>query len=561
MKKIVVLVSLLLIISFTLSSCATATQAPTSVPSTSAPIQPSQPTAAPPTAVPPTAVPPTAVPPTQPPANVPSGTITIALTNDIAGLTPSNAPEWQAGIAAMAFFEPSFWQNPENGQYEPDLVVSCDASADFKTFTFHLRPDVKFANGEPYNADAWVYSYALLSNTDKVKIAWPFPGPDLVTVSKVDDLTVQMVRKNPTPNWCLLAPSDVIPPVYTEQAGIETFLAKPVGTGPFVVDEWVRGSHVSGHANPYYWRTGYPKAANIVFKFIPDVATRIAALKTGEVDVITRLTAEDAAALESEANLKVVQYAIDRVYYVAFNNLTTGIGTPILDTKVRLALNYAVDRQAIIDTLFSGKGAIPTGMVVPGDIGYDPSLGLTPIPYDPEKAKQLLTEAGYANGFEIGFDCPDAASSHSNDVCLAIQGYLETVGVTLTGGGVNFMDSGKFWDLEGKVGGSQLAPLFMDSWSSTGDPYGRINGEMGRDGAYRNWYDQRIQDLLDTINSTNDMTVINKAYAEIQKIMLEDPFFIYLYQPYTFEATSNRIEGYQPRHNEAFDTWPISVKP
>ncbi len=548
MKKLMVLVSLVLTLSFVLSACGpTPTKAPATAVAPTAPVETSGPTAVPPT--------PTAT------EFKPTGTITIALTNDIAGITPSNAPEWQAGIAADAFFDFSYWQNPATGKFEPALVLSCDSSADYKVFTFHLRPNVKFANGEPYNADAWLFSYALLSDTNKVKIAWPYPGPELVTLKKIDDLTVEMTRKDPTPNWCLNAPSDVIPPIYTQQVGIDAFLAKPIGTGPFVVDNWVRGSYVSGHANPYYWRTGYPKAANIVFKFIPDVATRVAALKTGEVDVITRLTAEDAATLKKESNITVLEYPIDRVYYVAFNNLTTGIGTPIENTDVRMALNLAVDKQAIIDTLFSGKGVIPVGMVVPGDIGYDASLNLKPIPYDVAKAKALLASAGYPNGFTIGFACPDAASSHSNDVCQAIQGYLKAVGVTLTGGGVDFMDSGKFWDLEGKVGGSQLPPLFMDSWSSTGDPYGRINGEMGKTGAYRNWYDQRIQDLLDTINGTGDTTVINKAYADIQKIMLEDPFFIYLYQPFTFEASSTRIEGYQPRPNESFDTWPISVKP
>ena len=563
-KSLYTILMTLVITAMILAGCgpAATTVAPTSVPPTKVPPTAVPPTAVPPTAVPPTAVPPTAVPTPEPTKWAPTGTINIALTSDIPGIWPSNAPEWQSGIAAAAFEEGSQWQDPATGKWEQTLVTKCEASADYKTFLFHLRPNTVFANGEAYNADAYVYSYALFSDTDKVKIAWPWAGPDLVKVEKVDDLTVKMTRTDATPNWCNDANADVAPPKYVEEVGVDAFLAKPIGQGPFVVDEWVRGSHVSGHANPLYWRwdQGYPKAAKIVFKFIPDSATRIAALKTGEVDVITRLTAEDAATLANEANIKVVEYAMNRVYYVAFNNLTTGIGTPIEKTEVRLALNYAVDKQAIIDTLFSGKGAIPTGFIVPGDIGYDASLGIKPIPYDVAKAKELLAAAGYPNGFEIGFACPDAASSHANDVCQAVEGYLNAVGVTLKGGGVEFMDTGKFWDLEGKVGGSQLPPLFMDSWSSSGNPFGRVNGALGKTGAYRNWFDQRIQDLLDTIQSTGDMAVKLKAYADMQKIMIEDPFFIYLYQPYTFEATSTRIEGYNPRSNESFDVWSISVK-
>ncbi|MBN1535461.1 MAG: ABC transporter substrate-binding protein [Anaerolineales bacterium] len=563
MKKLLIFVSLALILSFTLTSC---TPTPTEAPAPEA-AEETQPTEVPPTEaeeVDPTAE--EAIEPTEAPSTEeittaePKGTIRIALTTDIAGIWPSNAPEWQSAIAAAAFHEGGGdWVDPETGKTEKGLILSCEASEDYKTFTFHLRPDVVFSNGEPYTADAYVYSYALFSDTSKVKIAWPWPGPDLVTVKKIDDLTVEMVRSEPTPNWCNDAFTDVVPPQYVESVGIDAFLAKPVGVGPFVVDEWVRGSHVAGHANPLYWREGYPKAANIVFKFIPDVATRVAALKTGEVDIITRLSAEDITTLENDPNIKISEYALNRVYYVAFNNLTTGIGTPIEKIEVRMVLNHAVDKQAIIDTFFSGKGRVPTGLIVPGDIGYDPDLGLEPIPYDVEKAKELLAAAGYPDGFEIGMACPDGYSAYSNDVCQAIQGYLEAVGITFTGGGVEFMDTGKFWDLEGKVGGSQLPPLFMDSWSSDGDPFGRVNGTMGETGSYRNWYDQRIQDLLDTIQSTGDMDVINNAYAEIQKIMLEDPFFIFLYQPYTFEATSVNVEGYAPLSNEYFDVWPISI--
>jgi peptide/nickel transport system substrate-binding protein len=563
MKKFLYLISLILILCFVLSACTpAATEAPaeevaeTADKSAEAPaeVQESEPAAEE-----------ASEPVAEAPAEVtvdegPTGTIKIALTTDIAGIWPSNAPEWQSAIAAAAFMEGGGdWVDPETGETKTGLILSCDASEDYTVFTFHLRPDVVFSNGEPYNADAYVYSYALFSDTSKVKIAWPWPGPDLVTVKKIDDLTVEMTRSEPTPNWCNDAFTDVVPPEYVESVGIDAFLAKPVGVGPFVVDEWVRGSHVSGHANPNYWREGYPKAANIVFKFIPDVATRVAALKTGEVDIITRLTAEDAATLEGDSNITVSEYALNRVYYVAFNNLTTGIGTPIESTDVRMALNYAVDKQAIIDTFFSGKGQVPTGLIVPGDIGYDADLGLKPIPYDVEKAKELLTAAGYPDGFEIGMACPDGYSAYSNDVCQAVQGYLEAVGITFTGGGVEFMDTGKFWDLEGKVGGSQLPPLFMDSWSSDGDPFGRVNGTMGETGSYRNWYDQRIQDLLDTIQGTGDMNVINESYAEIQKIMLEDPFFIFLYQPYTFEANNTQVEGYSPLSNEYFDVWPISI--
>jgi peptide/nickel transport system substrate-binding protein len=473
------------------------------------------------------------------------------LTNDIAGVLPSNAPEWQAGIAAAAFFDSFWFYNPETLTYEPALAESCEASDDYTTFTFKLKPDLVFSNGEPVNADAVVFSYATLSNP---VIAWPYPGEDEVKVTKIDDLTVQMVTAVPTPNWCINAPSDIIPPKYTQEVGLETFLTKPVGTGAFIVQEWVRGSHVTGYANPNYWRKGYPKVAKITFKFITDSATRIAALKTGEVDVITRLNAEEADTLRNDAKINVVEYPVNRVYYVAFNNLTTGVGTPIEKKEVRLALNLAVDKQAIIDALYNGKGRVPTGFCTSGDICYDESL--EPIPYDVDKAKELLATAGYPNGFPIDMACMDSAFSHSNEVCEAVVGYLADVGVIAN---VEWMESGRFWDMEGAEP-STLPPLFIDSWSSGGDPWGRFEGSVGKNGAYRAYWAQDIQDLLDKIEMSGDQQAIYGYYGQIQRIMLENPPFIYLFQPYTFEATSNRVVNYRPRPNEYFTSWDISIK-
>jgi peptide/nickel transport system substrate-binding protein len=480
----------------------------------------------------------------------PEGTLIIALTNDIAGITPSNAPEWQAGIAAAAFFDGFFDFNPETSQYEPLLAESCESSADLKTFTLKLKEGIQFHNGEPVNADAIVFTYATLS---KAQIAYPYPGEDVVTVEKVDEYTVNFHTADPSPGWCYNAPSDIIPPKHVQEVGLDAYLQKPVGTGEFMVEEWIRGSHVTGVYNPNYWREGYPKVEKVMFKMIPDAATRIAALKTGEVHIITRLTAEDADTLRNDPNIVLVEYAVNRVYYVTFGNLCPSCkDSPILDKDVRLALNYAVDRQAIIDALFAGKGRLPAGFVTPGDIGHDKNL--QPYPFDPEKAREMLDAAGYPEGFEIDMACPDGAYSHINEVCQAVAGYLEEVGVVVH---LEFMESGKFWDLEGK---QELPPLFVDSWSSGGNPMGRIDGSMGKNGAYRSWWDERIQNFIDKLNATDDIDEVNQLYADLQKLMYEEPPFIYLYEPYTFEAISNQVVNHNPRSNEYFSTHEISLR-
>ncbi|MEJ2096499.1 MAG: ABC transporter substrate-binding protein, partial [Deltaproteobacteria bacterium] len=233
-----------------------------------------------------------------------------------------------------------------------------------------------------------------------------------------------------------------------------------MGTGPFRFVEWKKGDRLIYEANPTYWdKDKYPKVKNLIFRPIPESATRLAAIQTGEVDIVGRLSAEEAAQLKGDPNVRLITYPKDRIFYIAFNNLTTGKGKPTMDRRVRLAMNYAVDVDAIIDALFDGQGRPATGLVMSGNFCYDNSA--KPYGYDPAKAKALLKEAGYHDGFKIDMAGPTGAYTNFEQVMQAIQGYLSYVGVETD---LNLMESGKYWDLEAK---KQLPPLFGDSWSET----------------------------------------------------------------------------------------------
>ena len=149
--------------------------------------------------------------------------------------------------------------------------------------------------------------------------------------------------------------------------------------------------------------------------------------------------------LKNVHGVNVVEYAVDRVFYITFNNLTSGKGLPTENALVRQAMNYAVDMEAIIDALFSGHGKPTNGFFVPTNLGYDETL--KPFSYDPEKAKALLKEAGFGDGFKIELAAPTGAYSQFEQVCEAIQGYLSEVGIEVK---LTLMESGKYWDLEAK---------------------------------------------------------------------------------------------------------------
>ena len=483
------------------------------------------------------------VTPTPAPAT-PRGTLRVALTTYPNSIDVATTAERQAENAAWQLYNSLVWIN-EEGKIVPALAERWEISEDGTEYTFYLRRDVKFHNGEPFNADAVVFSWKRGSGPE---MPWKDRWQIAKSVEKVDDYTVKVITEKPNPLTLRLIAQHwgMVPPNYIAEVGEEGFAEHPIGTGPFKFVEWVKGDRIVYEANLDYWEPGYPKVAQLIFRPIPESATRVAAIQTGEVDIVTRLSAEEAKTLLGLPNVKVIRYPVDRIYYIAFNNMTTGKGTPLEDRRVRLAMNYAVDRQAIVDSIFEGYATLATGLIHPSNLGYDHSI--KPYPYDPEKAKQLLAEAGYPDGFEINMACPSEAYPHFEEVCQAVAGYLGEVGIKVN---LEFMESGRYWDLEAQ---KQLPPLFGDSWSErSGEALPRLQGALGAwDAPYSAWEDPKILELLDRISQTLDDEKRAELYKELHRYMYENPPFIYLYSPETFEAINVRVQDYKPRAAEDY---------
>lgn len=472
----------------------------------------------------------------------PQGTLTVALTTNPNSLDMPATSEINAAMAAWQMYDSLVWID-DSGKIVPALAQSWTVSQDGTEYTFKLRQGVAFHNGEPFTADSVILSWQRGKRPEmKFSDRWTI----VKSVDKVDDYTVKIKTEKPNPlllrtiatNWAM------VPPKYIAQVGEQGFVAKPVGTGPFVFQEWVKDDRIVLTANPKYWQPGYPKVAKLIFRPIPESSTRVAAIQTGEADIVTRLSAEEAQSLDGNPKVKIVRYPVDRVYYITFNNLTSGKGKPTEDARVRQAMNYAVDRQAIIDSLFKGAAKLSTGFVTPTNLGYNSSV--KPYPYDPEKAKALLKEANYPNGFEMSMACPSGAYTNFEQVCEAVKGYLDKVGIKTT---LELMESGKYWDLQGK---KELPPLFGDSWSeASGEAYPRLRGALGgKDASFSAWSDPKIDDLLNKIASTMDDQARGELYKQLQQYMYDNPPFIYLYEPETFEAVTPRVQNYKPRANE-----------
>jgi len=541
MKRISWLVFVVLLTVSLLAACAQPTTPPPDTAPVTEPTTPAEPaqTEAP-------------APTSAPEATGPQGTLRVALPTEPSSLYIPTTPDKISDIAASQLYDPLVFQD-KSGQIVPWLAESWETSEDGTVWTFKLRKDVVFHNGDPFTADdvvaTWEYGSAATSS-------WPEKYTIAKSVEKVDDYTVKVTTEGPKP-YLLVTMHDfwnIIPKKYIDEVGVEGFQKAPIGTGPFMFVEWVKGDHITYKANPNYWQPEFPKVAELVFRFIPESATRVAAVQQDEVDIVTRLSAEEADSLRSVEGVNVVQYQVPRIYYISFDNVSSGIGTPIADPVVRQAMNYAVDVDGIIKALFAGNGQRAAGFIASSELGY----GIVPpFPYDPEKAKELLAQAGYANGFEIGMACPSGVFAAFQEVCEAIASNLGDVGITVD---LQMMESGNFWDLMVK---KQLPPLAGDSWADeSGEAYNRLAGALGGiDAGYSIYSDPKIDDLLNQISTQLDRDKRKAHYEDLQVYMQENPPFIYLYEPVTFEDARDRVTDYNPRPTEMLYLYDTGVTP
>ena len=481
----------------------------------------------------------------------PSGRLVVSLSSDPTSLFMPRTADRTAANTAWSLYNSLVWIDDE-GELVPALATSWDISDDGTEYVFHLRDDVTFHNGEPFTAESVVATWetGMDPSNDYANV---FEEADSVEV--IDDYTVRITT--PEPNAAFLTRLatfwGMVPPDYIRAVGIDDFARDPVGTGPFMFVSRSPGDRVVMEANPDYWEEGLPKVAELVYRVIPDSSTRLAAVQTGEIDIANRLTADQAGTLEGAANVDVVTYLNDRVYYVGFKNIGAGEGTPIEDRLVRQALNYATNRPGIVSAIFAGHANEIAGFVVEGNLGYDPEL-MQPYPYDVERAQELLAEAGYEDGFEVGMGCPADGYININEVCLAIQSSLEDAGVQVR---VEFMTTTRYW---GEPHYEGVGAMYVDSWSSEiGEALPRLQGALLSGNYYNTWHDERIEALVGEIERAVDREERARLYQEMHELMYDDPPFVYLYQPVIFEAANSRVEGYNPRAAEEYFLKTVSV--
>lgn len=313
-------------------------------------------------------------------------------------------------------------QNTTGPSAEPDLAVSWTPSADTKTWTFKLRPGVVFSDGTPWNADAAVFGLRRILDTkfqyydanDGGLLA--FYTANLASVQKIDDLTIAVLSKTPDSFVPLDMPFLTMgSPTALMKEG-KDFVNHPVGAGPFMMTSYVIGQSLTMVPNPHYWGT-QPKVDKVILRPIPDATARVTALRNGEVNWI-EFPAPDQVQPLVQSGFVLHEEPYSHIWPWVYDT-TKG---PLKDPRVRMALNLAVDRKAMVTDILKGTGTPAQQYIPKPDPGYDPANDT--LTYDPVKAKQMLADAGYPNGFSMSVVYP--ASGSGNMVPIPMDQFMQS---------------------------------------------------------------------------------------------------------------------------------------
>jgi peptide/nickel transport system substrate-binding protein len=487
------------------------------------------------------------------------GTLIFGRGADSKALDPINVTDGESLIVTDNIFNTLVDYKDDSTEVVPSLATEWSPSSDGLVWTFKLREGVKFHDGTDFDAEDVVYNFNRWMDPKhpqhKGDFAYygymfgGFKGDEGHVIKEVvakDKYTVEFhlnFPQAPFLNNLAMSPFGIASPEAIEKYG-EKFGENPVGTGPFKFVDWKKNDSITLEKNPDYWNQGYPKLDKVIFRSIPDNSNRLTALKSGEIDIMDGLNPEDVASVKADSNLQIFLRPSMNVGYLAFNTQVK----PFDDKRVRQALNMAVDKQAYIDAFYAGLAEPAKNPMPPSLWGYNDNI--EPYPVDIEKAKQLLAEAGYPNGFETDLwymSEPRPYMPNGQKVGEAMQKDFEKIGVK-----VNLVtyDWQTYLDKTG-MGEHTMAML---GWTGdNGDPDNFIYVLLDKDntrtpdaGNIAFYKNDELHDILIEAQRSSDQAKRTELYMRAQEIIHEDAPWIPLVHSTPPIAAIKEIQGYVP---------------
>ncbi len=469
--------------------------------------------------------------------------LVIALSGNPPTLDPHDSTNPQVGLVVRNVYDSLVWRD-DNGEYKPMLATEWSQIDDL-TWEFKLRDDVVFHNGEKFNAEVVKYNFERALNPDNAfKIAVRLGGR-IKEVEVIDDYTVRFhlsevdaILLGRLFTFC------IVPPLYAEEVGKEIMAVEPVGTGPLVFEQWIPDERIDFTVNQDYWG-GKSDFSTVTFRTLPEVVTRIAALKTGEVDIVDSIKPDDYDDLLDCQNIKVHVVESANILMADFNQRSE-LGA---NEDFRLAVAYAINPDEIISSLLQGF-ADPLDRPLTTLVPLQPSE-LKRLPHDIKKAQEHLAAAGYPDGLSMDLDVSNGLAVMDKEIAIIIAEQLREVGINAN---VIANEAGVYYD---KMDSFTISPMFIDGAGNAFlDPDGFLTWYAGDPTSFCD-----IPELTTMIRlgaSTTDFEMRQEYYRDVFYYMVEHAIAVPILQYKGLSATSTRVD-WIPRTDARVDVREMSL--
>ncbi|MER2112490.1 MAG: ABC transporter substrate-binding protein [Solibacillus isronensis] len=467
---------------------------------------------------------------------------------DSVSLDPGIVTDGESFKVTQNLFETLLNFGEQDTTINPGLAKEWEVSEDGLTYTFQLQEGVKFHDGTDFNAEA------VIKNINRWKggkeedfyyfnSMFKAEGEDIIKdVTAEGDYTVVFTLSRPQAPFLknlAMSPFGIGSPTAFEAAG-DKFGDNPVGTGPFKFTEWKRNDSITIEKFEDYWQEGFPKLDKVIFRSIPDNSARLNELMAGNIDLADGINPSDGKTVEGDSTLQLIERPSMNIGYLGLTNTRA----PFDNKLVRQAVNYAIDKQAIVDAFFEGRAEVAANPMPPSISGYNDAI--SPYPYDPEKAKSLLAEAGY-DGKEIelwAMPVPRPYMPDGAKVAEVIQKNLEDVGIPskiVTFEWATYLEKAKNGE----------ADAFMLGWTGdNGDADNFIYTLLDKDNIGSNNYayytNEEVHGLLIQAQSETDENVRNELYKKAQEIIHDDAPWVPLAHSTPLLAAKAGVNGFLP---------------
>lgn len=454
---------------------------------------------------------------------IPGGSVVFGMTQDLTSLDPHQTT-LDAGTRDVVFnLYEGLVKPASDGTLVPAVAEKYEISKDAKVYTFTLRDGITFQDGTPVTPEDVKYSidrYAELQGKDSA-----FSMLNQVVIK--DGRTIEVDLKEGYSEFLSDLAQAVIIPKGSDPA------KNPIGTGPFKFVSYTPGQNIILEKYDGYWKKGVPSLDRVEFKFIPDADTAFMELQAGTIDILKYLTAAQVKALGDD------KYTIEKgsmnLVQAMFLNNSYG---PLADKRVRQALCYGVDRQQINEFLFGGGSHIIGSHMIPNMSAYYEPKAETVYTYDPEKARELLKEAGYPDGFDLEITVPSAYTQHV-DTAQIIADELSQIGVKAT---IKQVEWSTWLDEVYRGKKFQATVVGFDGTLAPSDWLMKYT--TGNSKNFMNYSDPQFDKTFNDAFNAVDETKKAGFYKQAQMILAEDAAAVYIQDPANFVAVSKKFGGY-----------------